>query len=106
MNVCVRILFEAPGPDALASMRSLARSLTDDPDHVRVFADADPQWLVAEFTMPTEAQYRALPKIEAAIRYHAWRRLDSTIAFPMSAAERARADRRAAQRRNRRRRSP
>jgi hypothetical protein len=105
MNVRVRIQFKSPGEDELASMRSLARQLTNSPDHVRVFADAEPQWLVAEFTMPTEAQYAALPKIEAAIRFWAWERLDSTIEFPMSEAERARADRRAAQRRARRRRT-
>ena len=106
MNVCVRIRFESTGPDELASMRSLARDLTNSPDHIRVFADETPGWLVAEFTMPTEAQYAALPKIEAAIRFWAWERLDSTIAFPMSAEERARADRKAAQRRARRRRAP
>jgi hypothetical protein len=105
MNVRVRIRFESPGEDEVASMRSMARDLTDSPGQVRVFADAEPQWLVAEFTMPTEAQYAALPKIERAIRLWAWRRLDSRIGFPMSEVKRARADRKAAQRRARRRRA-
>jgi len=53
--------------------------------------------------MPTQAQYKALPKIEGAIRIHAWNRCDSTIAFPYTEDERERADRRAARRKARRR---
>jgi hypothetical protein len=102
MNVRVRIRFESAGPDELASMRSLARDLTNSPDHVRVFADETPGWLVAEFSMPTEAQYAAVPKIDRAIRFWAGDRLDSTIAFPKSEAERARARRKAERRRSRR----
>ena len=104
MNVRVRIQFKSPGEDELSSMRSLARSLTNSPASVRISAD-EPGWLVAEFTMPTEAQYAALPKIEREIRLCVWDRLDVRIGFPMSEAERARADRKAEQRRARRRRS-
>jgi hypothetical protein len=103
MNVCVRIKFASPGPDELASMRSLARELTDCREEVRVFADEEPGWLVAEFTMPTEAQYAAVPKIDRAIRFRANNRTDSTIAFPRSEAEQARAARKAERRRKRRR---
>jgi hypothetical protein len=85
-------------------MWSLARSLTNQPASVRVSAD-EPGWLVAEFTIPTEPQYAALPKIERAIRFWAWDRRDSRIGFPMSEAERARADRKAEQRQARRRRT-
>ncbi len=103
MNVRVRIQFESPGQDELASLLSLARSLTDNPPGVRVFTDQDPGWLIAEFTMPTEAQYAAVPKIDRAIRFWADDRLDSTISFPKSEAERARAGRKAENRRKRRR---
>jgi hypothetical protein len=104
MQVRVRIQFNPPTEAEWGAMRSLANSLTNDRDGVRVFADPEqPDWLVAEFTMPTEAQYKALPKIERAIRLHAWKRWDSTIAFPCTAAERECADRRAARRKARRR---
>jgi hypothetical protein len=104
MNVRVRLLFKSPGEGELASMRSLARSLTNQPASIRVGAD-EPGWLVAEFTMPTEAQYVTLPKIERAIRLCTVDRLDARNGFPMSKADRARADRKAEQRRERRRRT-
>lgn len=104
MNVRVRIQFASPGEEELSAMRSLARSLTNNPASVRVGAD-EPGWLVAEFTMPTEPQYAALPKIEREIRLCVWDRRDVRIGFPMSEAERARADRKAEQRRLRRRRT-
>ncbi len=105
MNVRVRILFKPPTEDDWGSMRSLANSLTEEPNSVKVSADENPEWLVVEFTMPTEAQYKALPKIERAVRLHAWNRWDSTFGFPYTEAERAQADRRAARRKARRRRS-
>src|SRR4051812_10510685 len=98
MNVCVRIQFESPGQEELASMRSMARSLTISPESVRVIADETPGWLVAEFTMPTEAQYAAVPMIDRAIRFWAGDRLDSTIGFPKTEAERARARRKSERR--------
>jgi hypothetical protein len=103
MNVCVRIKYSSPGPNELASMQSLARELTDCREGVRVFADQAPGWLVAEFTMPTEAQYAAVSKIDRAIRFRAGNRTDSVIEFPKSEAERARAARKAERRRGRRR---
>jgi hypothetical protein len=103
MNVRVEIMFESPGEDELARMRSLACGLTDRPDSVRVFAGEKPRWLVAEFTMPTEAQYKAVSKIDWAMRSHAGDRWDSTIRFPKTAAEQARADRKNVRRRARRR---
>jgi hypothetical protein len=102
MNVYVRAEFRPPTEAEWSAMRSLAASLTDDPKSVRVSADATPNWLVAEFTMNTEPQYAAAPKIERAIRVYACNRWDSAFGFPYSAAERARADRRAAQRKARR----
>jgi hypothetical protein len=103
MNVRVRIQFNPPTEVDWRAMRSLANSLTDNRDGVRVFADpGQADWLVAEFTMPTEAQYKALPKIERAMKLCAWNRWDSTFSFPYTEAERARADRRAARRKARR----
>jgi len=91
MQVRLRIQFKPPVEDDWRAMRSLANSLTNDPDAVRVFADTDPEWLVVEFTMPTEAQYKALPKLEWAIKLYAWRRQDVRFSFPDTEAERARA---------------
>jgi hypothetical protein len=62
MNVRVRILFKPPTEQDWQAMRSLAANLTSDPESVRVSTDKAPGWLVAEFTMPTEAQYKALPR--------------------------------------------
>src|SRR5437016_4544978 len=59
MNVCVRIQFKPPTEEDWEAMRSLAASLTNNPKQVRMSADARPGWLVAEFTMPTEAHYKA-----------------------------------------------
>jgi hypothetical protein len=53
--------------------------------------------------MLTEAQDKAVSKIDGALRYYADNRCDSIIAFPKTAAERERADRRAARRKARRR---
>ena len=103
MNVRLRILFNPPAEEDWAAMRALAKSLTNEPDAVRVFADEKTNWLIAEFTMPTEAQYKAEPKISMAIRLHAWNREDLTFGFPFTEAERARADRKAAQCKARRR---
>ena len=103
MNVRVRVLFNPPTEEDWGAMRSVAGSLTNDRGSVRVSADAKPGWLVAELTMPTEPQYKAVPKIDWAIKYYADGRWDTTIGFPKTEAERARAERRAARRKARRR---
>jgi hypothetical protein len=105
MNVRVRVQFESLGQDELDSLRSLARGLTDSPESVNVFADETLGWLVAEFTMTTEAQSTAVPKISWEMRHWADNRIDSTISFPKTEEERARADRKAEKRRARRRRA-
>ena len=103
MNVRVEILFEPPDQDAWDAMRLVGRSVTNDPRSVRVFASDDaPDWLLVEFTMPTEAQYKAVEKVDRAVRHYAWERLDSTIGFPKSEAERARARRKTERRRAKR----
>lgn len=103
MNVQVLVLFEQPKEEHWKAMRSLAAGLTDDPDSVRVSAGARPGWLVVDFTMPTEAQYVAVPRIDRAIRWHADDRLDSAICFPRTKEEQARAERRNARQAERRR---
>ena len=55
MNVRVRIQFTPPTDEDWQAMRSLARNLTDNRGSVQATADALEGWLVAEFTMPTEA---------------------------------------------------
>lgn len=98
MKVRVHILFEPPGEDDRASLLSLGRSLTNEPQSV-VGIDGKPGWLVVEFTMPTEAQYKAVEKIDRAIRFYADNRMDSIIEFPKSEAERERNRRKAERRR-------
>ena len=103
MNVRVEIQFDSPDQDAWDTMESLARSITNDPRSVQVFAlDDAPDWLVVEFTMPTEAQYKAVDKVDRAVRLYAWERLDSTIRFPKSEAQRERARRKAQRHRSKR----
>jgi hypothetical protein len=100
MNVKVEILFASPTAEDTASMRSLARALTDDPKSVRVAARAgDADWLVAEFTMPTESQSSAVDKIDGVLRFHVEKRMDSVIMFPKSEQERQQAKRKAQRRR-------
>jgi hypothetical protein len=104
MIVRVSIQFKPPSKYDWLAMRRLANSLTADQDSVHVFvAPAKPDWLVVEFTMPTEAQYKALPKIERAIKLYASNRWDSMFSFPYSEVEAARAKRKAERRKARRR---
>lgn len=103
MNVRVRIKFERLTQEDWEAMRSLAKSLTNDPKSVNVFADDKPAWLVAEFTVPTEAQLHAVSKIDREMRFHCDNREDSTIQFPRTEEEQAHAERKAAQRKARRR---
>lgn len=102
MNVRVRILFKPPTDEDWQAMRLLAKRLTNDQESVRVSADETAGWVVAEFTMPTQPQYKALPQIEWAIKLYARNRLDVRFSFPYTEAERARADRKAARRKARR----
>jgi hypothetical protein len=102
MKVRVQFLFEPPGEDDRASLLSLGRSLTNEPQSV-VGIDGKPGWLVVEFTMPTEAQYKAVEKIDRAIRFYSDNRQDSIIEFPKTEAERERSRRKAERRRTRRR---
>ena len=88
MKVRLEIQFESPTAADEASLRRLALGLTNDPDSVRVVACEDqPDWFVAEFTMPTEAQYKAVDTIDAKIRFSLWNRMDSIICFPKTATQ-------------------
>ncbi|MGO9113489.1 MAG: hypothetical protein ACLP9L_30020 [Thermoguttaceae bacterium] len=83
MKVEIHCLFESPGADDWASMESLARSLTDDLESVRVFAiDGRPGWLAVEFGMATQPQYQAVAAIDRNLRFYVGNRMDSTIGFP------------------------
>ena len=104
VNVIVRIFFDKPAEEDWQAMRSLAIRLTNDPDSVRVTADPDaPDWLAAEFTMPSEAQYQAVGKIDGVLRFGVENRLDSCIGFPRSATDVERARRKNERRKARRR---
>jgi hypothetical protein len=103
MQVQVLVQFKRLAETDWEEMRALAKSLTNEPESVHVSAGSEPDWLVVEFTMPTEPQYKALPKIESAIKcYYAstWR--DVRFGFPSTRAERDRAERKAARRKARR----
>jgi hypothetical protein len=103
MIVRVHIQYpESPSKDNRASLLSLGRDLTDDRKGVLV-REGKPNKLIVEFTMPTEAQYKAVDRIDRAIRLHANNRSDSAIEFPKTEEERERARRKAARRRARRR---
>jgi len=101
VKVRVHIRYVSPNEDDVASLVSLGRGLTNDPRSV-VVSREEADRLVVEFTMPTEVQYLAVPKIDRAVRHHAENRLDSTIQFPKSATERERNRRKAERRRKRR----
>jgi hypothetical protein len=102
MNVRLEIKFEAPTAEEEAALGSAARALANHPQSVRVFPrDDNPHWLVAEFTMPNEAQYKAVDKIDAAIRFPLGNRLDSIIRFPKPERERPKARRKPSRRRER-----
>jgi hypothetical protein len=103
MNVRVRIQFNPPTETDWEDMQALGRRLTREPGSVRVFADVQPDWLVVEFTMPDEAQYKAVPKIDEAIRFWLSSRWDTTIEFPRTEEEQAYVDRKTARRKARRR---
>ncbi len=104
MNVRVEILFDPVDEDAWGAMESLGRGVTNDEHSVRVSELEDaPGWLTVAFTMPTEAHYKAVEKVAHAVDIYAWEGLDSTIYFPKSEAERARARVKAERRRANRR---
>lgn len=96
MNVQLRMMFKPITEIDWRAMNEVAKSLTKEPAKIRVFADVEPGWLIAEFTMPTEAQYKAVDKVSWAIRVNRARYSDLIIRFPLTAAQRARADRKAA----------
>ena len=104
MNVRVQIQFEPITQSDWSAMRSLAERLTNCPESVRVGADAKgPDCLVAEFTMPTEPQYKAVDTIDGVLRLYVDNCVDSSIQFPRTEAEIARAQRKAESRRAKRR---
>jgi len=107
MNVKVQIQFDEPTELDSQAMWSLAYRLTNQKDSVHVSVDTNQgDWLVAEFTMPSQTQVKAVDAIDRALRVLDVARIDSTISFPKTQAERARAqrknERRKAQRRDRR----
>ncbi len=94
MQVIVRVLFDRPTDNNVRDMRNLAQRLSADPDDIRVAADPEaPGWLVAEFSMPAAKQLSAVSRIDGVLAFEVENRLNSTIAFPRSAAEEARARR-------------
>jgi hypothetical protein len=98
MKVLVHILFKPPTDEDWDAMHILADNLTNNREGVLVFIGEEPGWIVAEFTMPNEAKYKAVEVIDHEIRMHVNNGVDTSIQFPRTAAERAR-DRHKAERR-------
>lgn len=103
MLVRVRVQFNPIKDEDWQAMHWLAARLTAEPDQIVVSEDEVANWLVVLFSMPTEPQYRALPKIESSLRLNVSNRWDSTFSFPLTEQERIRADRKLEQARLRRR---
>ncbi len=94
MKAIIEIQFEQLSPEHHEELASLARSLTDDTDTVRVQAKpGTDDWLSVEFTMPRMNQLAAVGLIDQALRYSIEDRINSVIGFPRSEAEEARARR-------------
>ena len=69
MQVRLEVLFDNPTAEDAAAMRSLARGLTDHPESVRVVPkQRDPNCQIAEFSIPTQPQDRAVRAIDGSIR--------------------------------------
>ena len=104
MQVEVHVQFASPSEEDWADLEPPGRCGTNDARSVRVSAvEGRAGWLGMEVTMPIEAQYKAVDKIDRALRLYGGNRLDSAIGFPKSEAELARAERKAERRRARRR---
>ena len=103
MKVRIFVKFASPSESDWADMKSLGQSVTNDVKSVRVSAtEARPKWLVVEFAMPTEPQYKAVDRIDRELRVYGGNRLDSAIGFPKSEAARMRAQRKSERRRAKR----
>jgi hypothetical protein len=102
MNVRIYVLFKPPTDEDWQALRSVAARLTNNAQSIRVLAGEPFGWLVAEFTMRTDPQYKAVDRIDDALKLYAGNRQDSTIQFPYTAAQRARADCKNARQRGRR----
>ena len=103
MNVRVHIEYdEVPSKDDRDSLLSLGRSLTNDRKSVVVEA-AGSNKLIVEFTMPDEAQYKAVSKIDRAVESYADDGTASIIEFPKTTEEREGNRRKTARRRAQRR---
>jgi len=103
MKVEVHVQFASPSEDDWADMESLGRSVTNDQKGVKVSAvEGRPDWLAVEFTMTTESQYKAVDRIDRAMRFYGGNRLDTAIGFQKSEAEIARAERKTERRREKR----
>lgn len=100
MQVEIHVQFDTPDENDWDDMQSLGRSVTNNRKGVKVSAvEGRPDWLAVEFTMTTEPQYKAVDRIDRALRIYGGNRLDSAIGFPKSEAEIARAERKAERRR-------
>ena len=82
----VRVLLHysgEPTAEHQASLQALANSLTNDKATVEVSCvEKKPDALAAEFTMPTEAQDRAVQKIDHGLHFWCLEAMDSVISFP------------------------
>ena len=100
MEARIELLFDSADEDAWAAMQELGEYLNKGKGSVEVYTvDAESGWLGVACTMRTEVQYKAVEKIEFALDVYGGDWTDSTIYFPKSEAERARAHRKQERRR-------
>lgn len=79
----IQVAFENPPPEDEANLRTLALDLTDNRESVRITkCEDEPEWLVAELTMPAEPHDQAVERIDKALRVSLGNRIDTVIAFP------------------------
>ena len=84
-------------------MHALGKTLTKDPESVRVLTSVKLGWLEVEFTMKREPQIRAVDRIDAVLRLSLPSQLDTAIQFLRTQAEIDRARRKSEKRRAKRR---
>ncbi len=98
MHVRVEIQFASPDTGDWEAVRKLGSVLTTRPEEVQVTASDQPGWLIVDFAMRTDAQIRAVDRIDRIIRMHLGNRLESIIRFPPTEAQRLRNKRKSARR--------
>lgn len=82
MNVRLEVLCNGDSSENANDLRFAALELTDEPKSLRVFPkETQPEWLVAEFTMPSQRQMDAADRIYRSVNFQMPDRVDLAISF-------------------------